>query len=119
MWFRNLLVYRLTQDIPFDADALEGEARITEGILRTMLDDVIEAAPEVMLASWCGKPLDRAAVLARPRSDEVPAIRAGRIHELPPEIILQPGPACLTDGLDRLETVIHGLEPRAGGDLRE
>ena len=26
-----------------DADALEGEARITEGILRTMLDDVIDA----------------------------------------------------------------------------
>jgi len=23
MWFRNLLVYRLTQDIPFDAEALE------------------------------------------------------------------------------------------------
>src|SRR5574343_1596474 len=23
MWFRNLLVYRLTQDIPFDADTLE------------------------------------------------------------------------------------------------
>ena len=23
MWFRNLLVYRLTQDVPFDAEALE------------------------------------------------------------------------------------------------
>ncbi|WP_443190553.1 recombination-associated protein RdgC [Pseudomonas indica] len=25
MWFRNLLVYRLTQDIPFDAEALEAQ----------------------------------------------------------------------------------------------
>jgi iron complex transport system substrate-binding protein len=65
--------------------------------------EVRERAPEVYVASWCGKPLDRAAVLAREGFAELPALRAGRLHELDPAIILQPGPACLTDGLDALE----------------
>jgi iron complex transport system substrate-binding protein len=63
---------------------------------------VAEAAPELILASWCGKPFDREALLARPGLEQVPAVRRGRVAEVPAEIILQPGPACLTDGLDRL-----------------
>jgi iron complex transport system substrate-binding protein len=68
--------------------------------------EVIERAPEVYIASWCGKPLDRAAVHARPGFAELPALRAGQLHELDPAIILQPGPACLTDGLDALERIL-------------
>ena len=71
------------------------------------VNDVVEASPDIMLASWCGKPLDREAVLNRPGMSTVPAVAAGRIYEVPPEIILQPGPACLTDGLDSLEQLIH------------
>jgi iron complex transport system substrate-binding protein len=44
---------------------------------------------------------------------EVPALRSGRIYEVPPEIILQPGPACVTDGLDFLEAHIHAPPPAA------
>jgi iron complex transport system substrate-binding protein len=68
--------------------------------------EVIERAPEIYLASWCGKPLDRAAVHARPGFAELPALRSGRLHELDPAIILQPGPACLTDGLNALERIL-------------
>lgn len=75
--------------------------------------EVIQRAPEVMLASWCGKPFDYGAVFARPGMDVIPAIRAGRVHEIPAEIILQPGPACLTDGLDRLEELLYPPEPAA------
>ena len=64
------------------------------------------AAPEVILASWCGKALDEASLRAR-LGDDVPAIRDGRVHEVPSEIILQPGPACLTDGLDALVRLIR------------
>lgn len=64
--------------------------------------EVAAAAPDLILASWCGKPLDREAVLSRPGLERVPAIRAERVVEIPAEIILQPGPACLTDGVDRL-----------------
>ena len=71
------------------------------------VEQVIAAAPDIMLASWCGKPLDVAAVLNRPGMADVPAVATGRIHEIPPEIILQPGPACLTDGLDHLERLLQ------------
>ena len=36
-------------------------------------------------------------------------MREDRIHELDPSIILQPGPACLTDGLRVIEKFIHDI----------
>lgn len=69
-------------------------------------DQVVEARPDVILASWCGKPFEPDE--ARARLADTPAARAGRLHEVPAELILQPGPACLTDGLDRLEALLHG-----------
>ncbi|MET0283450.1 MAG: cobalamin-binding protein [Polyangiales bacterium] len=66
--------------------------------------DVIERAPDVVLASWCGKPFDRDKFFAR---DGFEALRGKPVHELPSSIILQPGPACLTDGLDMLERLLQ------------
>ncbi|HEY6881843.1 MAG TPA: ABC transporter substrate-binding protein, partial [Polyangiales bacterium] len=68
--------------------------------------EVIERAPDVVLASWCGKPFDRDAFQARPGFAALPAVRNGRIHALESSIILQPGPACLTDGLDAIERLL-------------
>lgn len=73
---------------------------------------LVEAAPDVVAASWCGKPFDRDAFVARPGYDTIPAVREGRIHEIDSAIILQPGPACLTDGLAALESIVAG----AAGD---
>ena len=69
-------------------------------------DEVIEAAPEILIGSWCGKPMDEAAIRNRPGWAGIPAVRDGAIHEIPSELILQPGPACLTDGLDALVEII-------------
>jgi iron complex transport system substrate-binding protein len=69
-------------------------------------DEVIARSPEVVLASWCGKPFDRASFEARPGFSELPAVKSKRVHELDPAIILQPGPACFTDGLDELERLL-------------
>ena len=60
---------------------------------------VVAAAPEVILASWCGKRVRPEGIAARPGWDGVPAVRAGRIHEIKSPLILAPGPAALTDGL--------------------
>ncbi|MFI5308927.1 MAG: ABC transporter substrate-binding protein [Polyangiales bacterium] len=68
--------------------------------------EVEERAPEIYIASWCGKAFDRVTALKREGFATLPAVRAGQVHELDPAIILQPGPACLTDGLAALERII-------------
>jgi iron complex transport system substrate-binding protein len=67
---------------------------------------VIKAAPEVMLASWCGKPFEPETVRAREGWDAIPALQTGRMHEIRSADILQPGPACLTTGLDTIEALL-------------
>ena len=70
-------------------------------------DQIIAADPQVMLASWCGKPVDMPSIYARRGYEAISAIQHERVHELDPAIILQPGPAALTDGLDTLAALIH------------
>jgi len=65
-------------------------------------DQVIAARPDVILASWCGKKVRPEKIAARPGWDAVPAVKAGRIAEIKSPLILQPGPAALTDGLDAI-----------------
>jgi iron complex transport system substrate-binding protein len=64
--------------------------------------DVVAAAPDVILASWCGKKVVPAKIGQRPGWDAIPAVRNGRIVEIKSPLILQPGPAALTDGLDAI-----------------
>ena len=68
--------------------------------------DVIEKNPDVILASWCGKPVDIDSIKKREGWNQITAIKNDRIHEIDSSIILQPGPACLTDGLKVLEQLI-------------
>jgi len=70
-------------------------------------NEIADLNPEVFLASWCGKPFDLNSVLRRRELQEIPAIRKRNIYEIPSEIILQPGPASLTDGLDCLEKILQ------------
>jgi iron complex transport system substrate-binding protein len=74
-----------------------------------MPDAVVERDPEIILASWCGKPVDRAAVAARPGWDVVSAVTAGQIHEIPGEDVLAPGPS-LMHGLRRIHEIIHDFQ---------
>jgi iron complex transport system substrate-binding protein len=64
--------------------------------------DVIVAAPDVILASWCGKKVVPDKIRQRPGWDAIPAVRNCRIVEVKSPLILQPGPAALTDGLDAI-----------------
>jgi len=76
--------------------------------------EVAQADPELILASWCGKPLDRPALMGRPEFKQVDAIVNDRVSEVPAEIILQPGPASLTDGLDFLVREIGSVRRSEG-----
>jgi iron complex transport system substrate-binding protein len=63
----------------------------------------------VILASWCGKKVNRDRILTRPGWENVSAIRTGRVFEIKSPLILQPGPAALTDGLDAIVTALWGV----------
>ncbi len=69
--------------------------------------EVIRRAPDVILGSWCGKKFRPAAVAARPGWGAIPAVRDGELHEVKSSVILQPGPAALTDGLDAVHALIR------------
>jgi iron complex transport system substrate-binding protein len=71
--------------------------------------EVVRRNPEIILASWCGKPVDRAAIAARPGWDAISAVRRGRIHELPGADVLSPGPSLMV-GLRRIHEIIQDAQ---------
>jgi iron complex transport system substrate-binding protein len=87
-----------------------GRNRIVVGPL-----EVVRRAPDLIFGSWCGKKFSPRAVAARPGWADVPAVRDGELHEVKSSIILQPGPAALTDGVRELHRVIAGWSHRHGG----
>jgi iron complex transport system substrate-binding protein len=68
---------------------------------------VIESAPDIIVGSWCGKKFVPAKVAARPGFDRIPAVERGFLREIKSTVILQPGPAALTDGLDALVAIVQ------------
>ena len=84
------------------------ERSVAPGAADRVVDpaEVARRDPEVILASWCGKAVRTATIVGRPGWDATSAVRGGRVHELPSVEILQPGPAALTDGLDRMHRLI-------------
>lgn len=73
----------------------------------TTPDAVIDRAPDIIIGSWCGKKFSKEKVAGRPGFDAVPAVRNRRLYEIKSALILQPGPAALTDGLAALESIIQ------------
>lgn len=70
--------------------------------------------PDIVIGSWCGKKFRPEKVAARPGWQDVPAVTAGELHEIKSALILQPGPAALTEGLEALWRIIGGWRQRAG-----
>ena len=70
--------------------------------------EVVRRAPDVLIASWCGKKFNPQRVRERAGWNAIPAVRDGRLFAIASSEILQPGPAALTDGLHRLQTIIAG-----------
>ena len=68
--------------------------------------EVIRRQPDIIIGSWCGKKFKPEKVRARPGWENIPAVQEGHIYEIPSAIILQPGPAAITEGLDALVDII-------------
>jgi iron complex transport system substrate-binding protein len=75
--------------------------------------EVVRSRPDIIIGSWCGKKFRSERVAARPGWAGIPAVRDGELHEIKSPIILQPGPAALTAGLDALHAIIADWSHRS------
>lgn len=73
------------------------------------IDSVPDRNPELILASWCGKKVKRDVIRERRGWERTLAVQRDAIVEIPSSIILQPGPAALSDGIDRIHRVISSV----------
>jgi iron complex transport system substrate-binding protein len=75
---------------------------------------VLAANPEVIIASWCGRKVNKDQIRAREGWAGMDAVRAGHIYEIKSSYILQPGPAALTEGVRQFHAILShvaGCEP--------
>jgi len=70
--------------------------------------EVVRRDPQIIVASWCGKKLDREAILSRPGWGAISAVRKGQIYELDGANILSPGPSVMV-GLRQLHDIIQSF----------
>ena len=76
---------------------------------RILADDseVVRRKPDIILGSWCGKKFRPDRVAARPGWGASPAVRDGELHEIKSPLILQPGPAALTEGVQAIAAIVR------------
>ncbi len=67
---------------------------------------VIARAPDVIIGSWCGKKFRPEKLAVRPGFAALPAVQNGAVFEIKSPLILQPGPAALTDGLAAIAAIV-------------
>jgi iron complex transport system substrate-binding protein len=93
-------------------DCFADQAR--EGLAKNRIiadpQEVVRRAPDVILGSWCGKKFRPEEVAARPGWERVPAVSGGQLHEIKSAVILQPGPAALTDGIEAIHAVLQAWQ---------
>ena len=81
-------------------------------------DAVLQRAPDIIIGSWCGKKFRPENVAARLGWDALSAVRNGDLYEIKSPLILQPGPAALTDGLAALHRICAGWMERSIASAR-
>ena len=69
--------------------------------------EVIAREPDLIIGSWCGKKFRPERVAARNGFDRIPAVEHDDLYGIKSSLILQPGPAALTDGLSELQRIIE------------
>ena len=74
--------------------------------------EIVRRQPDIIIGSWCGKKFRAERVAERPGWEDVPAVRDGEMHEVKSAVILQPGPAAVTEGLAELQRIIDAWRDR-------
>ena len=68
--------------------------------------DVVARAPDIIIASWCGKKFQPAQLAARAGWDAIPAVKNRMLFEIKSPDILSPGPAAITHGLRQISDIV-------------
>ncbi|MBT8078742.1 MAG: cobalamin-binding protein [Gammaproteobacteria bacterium] len=76
--------------------------------------DIVRRQPDIIIGSWCGKKFRPERVAARPGWGDIPAVANGDVYEIKSPLILQPGPAALTDGLHALQAIVRRWQQKRG-----
>lgn len=101
-WVSELMAIAGGQDIFEDLSRQSlGKDRIV-----TNAQQVIDANPQIIFGSWCGKKFRPERLKAREGWHLIDAIRDDQLYEIKSSEILQPGPAALSDGLVRMHQCI-------------
>ena len=74
--------------------------------------EVVRRDPDIIIASWCGKPSQPEQLVVRDDWNQISAVRTRQVHEIDASIILQPGPAALTAGIHELQRLVAGWHDR-------
>lgn len=91
------------------------ENRVHQGAKERILADPLEPVrrgADIMIASWCGKMFKPDRVISRPGWQEFGPVKNNELHEIHSAIILQPGPAALTDGIVAIESIYDFWEQK-------
>jgi iron complex transport system substrate-binding protein len=99
-WFSELIERAGGEDI---FSELRTKRAVPERVVSSV--QICSANPEIIFASWCGKPARPPEISARTGWAELAAVRRGRVHEIADEDILQPG-FRLVYGYERLKKLI-------------
>ena len=75
--------------------------------------DVIDKQPDIIIGSWCGRKFRPDQVLAREGWKNIPAVKNNAVFEIKSSVIMQPGPAALTDGLDQMKHIIDNWHSKS------
>jgi iron complex transport system substrate-binding protein len=87
-------------------------------------EEVARRDPEGVVASWCGRKAKPEKIRGRPGWASVRAVLDDQLYEIKSSVILQPGPAALTEGVEQLARIVGAvargerLERPRDGDLR-
>ncbi len=107
------------------ADDVCAESRVEKGARGRIFaaEEVARRDPELVIASWCGKKATRARIVGRPGWERVRAVVEDQLYEVKSTVILQPGPAALTDGVGELARIVAAVArgeklPAREGELR-
>ncbi len=70
-------------------------------------EEVVRRNPDIIIASWCGKQFKKDRMLQRDNWTEIKAVKTDFVFEIESELILQPGPAALTDGIQQIVSIVE------------